>query len=186
MSPSIAPEPPCAPDVLALLEQSDAYMASLYPPESNQMLDADALARAHVRFFVARRAAAAPATEDRGAARPPAAPGSGMGSGTEPARGTALGCGALVLGGDGSAEIKRLFVSEAARGCGLGRMLLRRLEACAMQEGVHTLRLETGIHQPEAHGLYESSGYVRRGPFGIYGPDPLCVFYEKRLPQPAR
>jgi len=27
---------------------------------------------------------------------------------------------------------------------------------------------------------------VRRGPFGIYGPDPLCVFYEKRLPQPAR
>jgi Acetyltransferases len=168
----ILPERPGAPDVLELLALSDAYMAALYPPESNHMLDAQALSRDHVRFFVARGVL-------------PGMVGQSQGGGGHPA-GLALGCIALVIEEDGCGEIKRLFVREAARGLGLGRRLLDCLEACAAQEGVHTLRLETGIHQPEAHGLYESSGYVRRGPFGIYGPDPLCVFYEKRLPQPAR
>jgi len=162
MSVSIAPEPPHAPDVLALLAQSDAYMAGLYPPESNHMLDAQALARPHVRFFVARR----PATGDG-----PHAP--------------ALGCGALVLDGGGSAEIKRLFVAEAARGQGLGRRLLQRLEACAIQEGVHTLLLETGIYQPAALALYAAAGYAVRGPFGAYGPDPYSVFMQKRLSRGA-
>ena len=41
--------------------------------------------------------------------------------------------------------------------------------------------LETGIHQPEAIGLYEGFGFERCGPFGEYGPDPLSVFMEKRL-----
>jgi len=148
----ILPEPPGQPDVLLLLAQSDAYMAGLYPAESNHMLDAQALASPHVRFFVARREG-----------RP------------------ALGCGALVLHGGGWAEIKRLFVGPQARGQGMGRLLLERLEACAREEGVHAVRLETGIHQPEALALYETAGYARRGPFGRYGPDPYSVFMEKRL-----
>jgi putative acetyltransferase len=40
--------------------------------------------------------------------------------------------------------------------------------------------LETGIRQPEALGLYERLGFVRRGPFGDYAEDPLSVFMEKR------
>ena len=43
------------------------------------------------------------------------------------------------------------------------------------------MRLETGVRQPEALGLYETAGYQRRGPFGAYAEDPLCVFMEKRL-----
>jgi putative acetyltransferase len=43
------------------------------------------------------------------------------------------------------------------------------------------LRLETGIHQPEALGLYRAAGFVERGPFGPYRPDPLSVFMEKPL-----
>lgn len=39
--------------------------------------------------------------------------------------------------------------------------------------------LETGISQPEALGLYERSGYARRGPFGAYAEDPLSVFMHK-------
>ena len=43
------------------------------------------------------------------------------------------------------------------------------------------MRLETGIYQPEALGLYRSAGYVEREAFGDYVPDPLSVFMEKRL-----
>ena len=46
---------------------------------------------------------------------------------------------------------------------------------------MHVARLETGIHQPEALGLYRRLGYVERGPFGSYALDPLSVFFEKRL-----
>jgi putative acetyltransferase len=41
--------------------------------------------------------------------------------------------------------------------------------------------LETGVKQPEAFALYRAHGYVERGPFGDYRPDPLCGFMEKRL-----
>ncbi len=47
--------------------------------------------------------------------------------------------------------------------------------------GVHSLKLETGIHQPEAIGLYERFGFVRCEPFGDYAPDPLSLFMEKPL-----
>jgi putative acetyltransferase len=43
------------------------------------------------------------------------------------------------------------------------------------------LRLETGVRQPEALGLYRKLGYRERGPFGAYKPDPLSVFMEKRV-----
>jgi putative acetyltransferase len=46
---------------------------------------------------------------------------------------------------------------------------------------VRELKLETGIHQPEAIALYERFGFVRCGPFGDYQPDPLSVFMDKRL-----
>ena len=43
------------------------------------------------------------------------------------------------------------------------------------------LRLETGIFQREAIGLYESSGFYRIPPFGSYKFDPLSVYFEKKL-----
>ena len=94
--------------------------------------------------------------------------------------GRALGCGALRIEA-GYGELKRMFVSPAARGLKLGRRILDRIEEEARREGLACLRLETGIHQPEALGLYRSAGYVEREAFGEYRPDPLSVFMEKSL-----
>ncbi len=58
---------------------------------------------------------------------------------------------------------------------------MAHLEQCAAEEGVSLLQLETGVRQPEALALYRALGYVERGPFGPYRPDPLCLFMEKRL-----
>jgi putative acetyltransferase len=59
--------------------------------------------------------------------------------------------------------------------------LLQFLEQQARQRGFTVLRLESGIHQPEALALYGRSGYAACGPFGSYHPDPLSVFLEKWL-----
>ena len=79
------------------------------------------------------------------------------------------------------AEIKRMFVSPAARGNNIGRLLLQKLQAVAIERGINVLRLETGIKQPEALALYRSAGFVEIGPFAHYRPDELSVFMEKTL-----
>jgi putative acetyltransferase len=50
----IETESPRAPEVRELIEALDRYLASLYPPESNHLLDLDVLSAADVRLFVAR------------------------------------------------------------------------------------------------------------------------------------
>lgn len=94
--------------------------------------------------------------------------------------GEAVGCGALRIY-DGYGELKRMYVAPAARGHRIGRRILDRIEAEARAEGLACLRLETGIHQPEALALYRSAGYAERDAFGAYAPDPLSVFMEKIL-----
>ena len=153
---SIAPETPYQNSVLALLEQSDAFSQALYPPESNHLIDVDALAAPNARFFVARLA------------------------------GEAVGCGALVLGSGGQAELKRMFVDPRGRGQGIGWRLLQTLEQAAGSESVHLVQLETGVSNHEALRLYRRSGYRERGPFGSYWADPLSVFMEKELALPVR
>ncbi|MEQ8346621.1 MAG: GNAT family N-acetyltransferase [Sneathiellaceae bacterium] len=95
-------------------------------------------------------------------------------------QGVAVGTAALVACG-GWGEIKRMYVDPAARGLGLGRRLLQAVEAVAVRRGLDPLRLETGIHQPEALALYRGAGYVERGPFGAYRPDRASVFMERRI-----
>jgi putative acetyltransferase len=148
---SIAAESADQPEVRALLAQSDIYHSALYPAESNHLVDLTALTRPNVRFLVARRA------------------------------GIAVGCGAVVLGAPGEAELKRMWVVAEARGLGVGSRILRALEVAANVEGARVLRLETGIRQPEALGLYRRHGYIECGPFGDYRADPLSTFFEKRL-----
>ena len=48
-------ESPSQDEALALVRELDAYQVSLYPPESNHLLDTDSLAAPDIRFFVARR-----------------------------------------------------------------------------------------------------------------------------------
>jgi putative acetyltransferase len=146
---SIAAEPADQAEVHALLRQSDAYHAALYPAESNHLVDAAALAAPNVRFLVARRG------------------------------GAAVGCGALVVGADGEAELKRMFVAPEARGLKIGSQILEALEAVGKAEGVRVIRLETGVRQPESLALYRRHGYTERGPFGKYERDPLSTFFEK-------
>ena len=147
----IAIERPDQPDVRRLLEAGDAFSASLYPPESNHMLDVAALLNSAVTFLVARQ------------------------------DGVAIGCGALVRKPGGYAEIKRMFVDEAARGCNVGRRILDAVEVIARAEKIAALKLETGIHPPATIGLYRSAGFQDVPPFGDYRPDPLSVFMSKAL-----
>ena len=80
------------------------------------------------------------------------------------------------------AEVKRIYVAPAARGLGLAKLMMQRIEAEAMACGHLLARLETGIHQPESLGLYRRLGYVDRGAFGDYPTDdPNSVFMEKVL-----
>jgi DNA-binding MarR family transcriptional regulator/GNAT superfamily N-acetyltransferase len=71
-----------------------------------------------------------------------------------------IGCAALKLHADAPAEIKRMWVAPEARGLGLGRRLLRELEAYAREAGVRVVRLETNRALAEAIQLYRSSGYA--------------------------
>lgn len=143
-------ETPDQPDIVALLRAADDWYATLYPAESNHLLDVSTLQRPEIAFFVAREG------------------------------GALLGFGAVADRGD-YAEIKRMYLAPAARGRKLGRRILETLEGHAAQNGQTCCRLETGIHQPEAIGLYRSHGYREIGPFGDYRPDPLSLFMEKRL-----
>lgn len=144
-------ETPDQPEVRAMLERLDAYCAALYPAESNHLMDIDSLLQGDVLFLVARDVT-----------------------------GTAVGCAALVKR-DGYGEVKRMYVDPARRGGGLGRQLLEQLAMFARMCGLQVLRLETGIHQPEAIALYERAGFTRCEAFGDYRPDPLSLFMEKPL-----
>jgi putative acetyltransferase len=72
-------------------------------------------------------------------------------------------------------------VHPAARGARVGVLLVERIEAAARSAGLTHLRLETGIHQPEALGLFRRAGFVERDPFADYPLDPLSVYMEKAL-----
>jgi len=91
-------------------------------------------------------------------------------------------CGGVKLFAD-YAEVKRMYVRPAFRGKGLGKAILSHLAEHARANGINTLRLETGIYQVEAIGLYDGWGFQRRGPFGEYKNDPNTVYFEKPLPQ---
>ena len=59
--------------------------------------------------------------------------------------------------------------------------MLNHLADYARERGVSLLRLETGIHQHAAIGLYEREGFRRVPPFGEYQEDPLSRCYEKNF-----
>lgn len=138
-------------DVRALIAASDAYYVDLYPAESTHLESSDDLNKPNVLFVGCR------------------------------IDGELVACGAAkILQHDVSyAEIKRVFVFEHHRGKGLSDKIMHYLESELETRGVRVFRLETGVKQPEALGLYRKLGYRERGPFGSYGADPLSVFMEK-------
>jgi putative acetyltransferase len=157
MTIAIRPTPPDHPQVRALIDELDAYLASLYEPEDNYLLDVEALKDLSVTFL-------------------------GAWDGE-----TVVGCGAVrvmpgepATQGEGYGEIKRMYVSPARRGLRIGQALLDALERGLRGRRIARALLETGADQAEALRLYERYGYARRAPFGGYPDNGLSVFMEKR------
>ncbi|MFE7466920.1 GNAT family N-acetyltransferase [Streptomyces sp. NPDC057499] len=85
--------------------------------------------------------------------------------------GTALACGGWRSASRTTAEIKRMYVSPAARGHGLGRQVLQALEDDARRRGMSEVVLETGVSNLAALALYTDFGYDPIAPY-VAGRDP--------------
>ena len=147
----IVAERPDTMNATILIRELDGYLEPLYPRESRHGFSVEQLLREAVAFFIMRH------------------------------DGIPAGCGGVKLFGTAYGEIKRMYVRPQFRGLGLGKLMLHHLADYARHQGVAVLRLETGIYQPEAIGLYERYGFQRIPPFGASKEDPLSVFYEKRI-----
>lgn len=148
---TIARERPDTPDAVGLILELEAFLEPLYPAESRHGFSIERLLAEDVAFFVLH-ADGAPAC-----------------------------CGGIHLVRGEYAEIKRMYVRPEFRGLGFAKSMLDYLADYARTHNVALLRLETGIHQKEAIGLYEGYGFCRIPPFGPYTDDPLSLCYEKTL-----
>ena len=151
MAPVITSENPAAPDAANLIAELDAHLEPLYPSESRHGFSVQKLIADSIAFFVIR------------------------------VDGTPAGCAGIKLFGSDYGEVKRMYVRPEFRGVGLAKLLLDHLADYARTHGVGILRLETGIHQHAAIGLYERAGFQRIPPFGEYTDDPVSRCYEKRI-----
>jgi GNAT superfamily N-acetyltransferase len=143
---------PDSADAVQLIGELDAHlMAHPYPPQSRHAFSVEKLLREGVVFFVTRY------------------------------EGQLAGCGGIKIFGAEYGEVKRMYVRPVFRGKGLGKAMLARLTEYAQGKNAKVLRLETGIYEVEAIGLYERFGFQRRGPFGEYVEDPLTVYLEKKI-----
>ena len=158
MDPVIEIIPVTAPDdgILEMVEKLDALMNGLYPPESTHLTPPEELSAGANRFFAAK------------------------------VDGKLMGCGGFRVVGRDYAEIKRIFVDPSARGLGLAKALLNRLESESRLLGVLEMKLETGIFQPEAISLFERCGYTQCPVFGDYPEnDSYSYFMRKTLDENA-
>lgn len=135
----------------ALIDELEAYLRPLSPAESRHGYSVEKLLAEGVAFFVLR------VDEE------------------------AAGCGGVQFYGAEYAELKRMYVRPRFRGLGLAKRMLLHLEEFSRVNGLERVRLETGIAQRKAIGLYERMGYRQIPPFGAYRLDPFSRFYEKRL-----
>ena len=78
--------------------------------------------------------------------------------------GEAVGCVALLKMADGGYEVAKMTVAEAARGTGLGRMLMQRCIDAGAEMGAPRLYLETNSSLGPALGLYRAMGFVDTAP----------------------
>ena len=154
---AIRKEDPRTEAARTLISELDAYLDPLYPKESQHGYSIEKMVAQRVEFFVLYE------------------------------REVPTACGGVQFfcdpkGADESyGEIKRMYVRPEFRGRGYAKQILKHLEELATARGFSKVRLETGISQPEAIGLYERNGYYKIPPFGDYWDDPLSFFYEKGL-----
>jgi GNAT superfamily N-acetyltransferase len=73
--------------------------------------------------------------------------------------GDPVGCGGLKRIDPVTGEIKRVWTAPSARGLGVARKIVRKLEAAAREIGLKAVRLDTNRALTEAHRLYRKEGY---------------------------
>ena len=84
--------------------------------------------------------------------------------------------------GTSLARLYSIAIDAQARGCGLGKQLLDRVEACAQEHDCACLRLEVRIDNPGAIALYERNGYQRFALIhGYYQDHADALRLEKRI-----
>lgn len=149
----IAREKPTAADLALLMERHTADMHADTPPESIHMMDAGALDRPDIAFFVLREY-------------------------NQP-----LAMGAFKQIDATHAEIKSMHVLSETRGRGLSRRMLDHLLTEARAAGFTRLSLETGAQAAflPARRLYEKAGFAECPPFEGYTLDPNSIFMTKVL-----
>lgn len=149
----ICPDDLSSEPVRALIAEHLAHMHSQTPAESVHALDVEALQRPGVTMY---------AVWD----------GEILG-----------GIGALQRLDAVNGELKSMRTTDAARGRGAGRALLRHIMDAARAEDITSLWLETGVEDGfiAARNLYASEGFVECGPFANYAADPISVFMTRTL-----
>ena len=150
---TIEPEPFESPDAQRLIGELDQGLAQLYTPEQRfgPNFKAAQIAGGRGTFVIAR------------------------------IDGRAVGCGAIRLLDDATAEVKRMYVEPELRGRHVGRAVLDALEEKARELGVRRLVLETGVHQHAAIALYVRAGFSRCDCWGEYLTSPTSVCYAKEI-----
>lgn len=154
---SVAVEDPYAADSVSLYDEMSAFVLRTYPEDEENGIvptTTEELARDGV-LVVARVDGQAAGT----AALMP----------HEPVDGVAV------------LEVKRVLVRPDYRGLGVAKLMMRRLDAIAVERGARKLVLMCGPRQPEALQLYEQCGYSRRSAYGHHNEHPLSIFFEKTI-----
>ncbi len=128
----IQAERPDTDDARMLIDELESHLAPYYPQTSRHGYSVEKLIQQGVAFFVTR--------QDE----------------------VPAGCGGVQFFGQEYGELKRMFVRPQFRGLGLAKLMLEHLEAYSLKHSIPLLRLETGIHQKKAIGLYERMGYRSR------------------------
>ena len=151
----VGPDDPRADDVRALLATHVAFGRRHSPPEDAHALDVAGLLADGVSFFSVR------ARSD----------------------GRLLGVGALRLIDGSHAELKSMHTAEAARGQGVGRVMVEHLLDVARSLGCKRVSLETGSMAAfaPARALYASVGFVPCEPFADYRSSPNSAYMTLEL-----
>jgi putative acetyltransferase len=91
-----------------------------------------------------------------------------------------LGCVALRDFGDGTCEMKRLYVAPEGRGRGVGKLLVQEVLRRGERAGYRRMVLDTLPEMGEAITLYRRLGFVETG---RYWDNPIgrAVYMERRL-----